>query len=67
MPVGSSCAQLVGQREAELPAADDGVDALGRLEVRGRQGRRGVASNASRRSSTRAASIVKPAAARWPP
>ena len=60
--------ELLGERQAELVAGDDRVDALdaGR-SPRARATDAACASNAARNASTSARVIVHPAAARWPP
>ena len=68
MPNGASALELLGQPQAELVAGDDRVDALDGLEQVGREHRLGVGlERRAERVDALAASIVSPAAARWPP
>ena len=69
MPNGASALELLGEREPELVAGDDGVDALDAARgPRARAPRAACASNAARkRVDARRARSCSPAAARWPP
>ena len=67
LPNGARRRELLGDLVAEALAADDSVDGLDPLRRSVAEHVGAWAANASRKASTRSASISSPAAARWPP